>query len=113
MYRYVFRCFLRETREGDHETHEEELWADKEITTTLTAPGTIRTAVGRKMWSKILGKTSLKKLVSNCGCFKNCSTGSQFNFLSTGVILVYLLVFDTILAALFWMRCNFCRLNLE
>ena len=30
-----------------------ELWNDKEIATTLTAPGTIRTAVGRKIWSKI------------------------------------------------------------
>ena len=33
------------------------LWNDKDITTTLTAPGTIRTAVGRKIWSKIPGKT--------------------------------------------------------
>ena len=32
---------------------------------------------------------------------ERCSTGSQCNFFSTGVILVYLLVFDTILAALF------------
>ena len=30
-----------------------ELWNDKEITTTLTAPGTIRTVVGRKIWTKI------------------------------------------------------------
>ena len=37
-----------------------------------------------------------------------CSTGSQCNFLSTGVILVYRLVFGTILAALFWMHCNLC-----
>ena len=29
---------------------------DKEITTTLTAPGTVGTAVGRDVWSKILGK---------------------------------------------------------
>ena len=28
-----------------------ELWNDKEITTTLTAPGAIRTAVGGKIWS--------------------------------------------------------------
>ena len=41
-----------------------------------------------------------------------CSTGSQCNFLSTGLMLVYLLVFDTILAVLFWMHCNLRRLNL-
>ena len=33
-----------------------ELWNDKEIATTLTVPGNIRTAVGRKIWSKSLGK---------------------------------------------------------
>ena len=44
---------------------------DKEISTTLTAPGTIRTAVGSEIWSKILGKTSMKKLLDRCGCFKN------------------------------------------
>ena len=33
------------------------LWNDKEITTILTAPGTVRTAVGRKICSKIPGKT--------------------------------------------------------
>ena len=42
-----------------------------------------------------------------------CSTGSQCSFFSTGVILVYRLVFDTILAALFWMHCNLHRLNWE
>ena len=41
-----------------------------------------------------------------------CWTGSQCNFLSTLVLLVYLLVFDTILAALFWIYCNLHRLNL-
>ena len=30
-----------------------ELWNDKEIATTLAEPGAIRTAVGRKIWSKI------------------------------------------------------------
>ena len=33
------------------------------------------------------------------------------NFLSTGVILVYQLMIDTILAALFWMHCNLLRLE--
>ena len=46
---------------------------DKEITTTLIVPGTIRTAVGRTIQSKILGKTSVKKLVNKDGCFKNCA----------------------------------------
>ena len=46
------------------------LWNDKEIATTLTAPGTIRTAVGRKIWSNIPGKTCMKKLVNKCGCLK-------------------------------------------
>ena len=87
------------------------LWNDKEITTTLTVPGTIRTAVGRKRWSKIPGKTCVKILkisvaVLNTVC---CSTGSQCSFFSTGAILV----FYTILAALFWMHCNLHRLNLE
>ena len=50
-----------------------ELWNDKEITTTLTAPGIIRTAVGRKIWSKILGKTCVKKLVNKAICFKDCA----------------------------------------
>ena len=47
-----------------------ELWNDKEITTTLTAPGTITTSVGRKIWSKIPRKTCMKKLVDKCGCLK-------------------------------------------
>ena len=33
-----------------------ELWNDKEITTTLAAPGAVRTGVGRKIWSKISRK---------------------------------------------------------
>ena len=41
------------------------------------------------------------------------STGSQCNFLRAGIILMYLLVFDTILAALFWIHCNLRRLNLD
>ena len=39
-----------------------ELWNDKEITTTLTARGTIRTVVERKIWSKIL----LFTVIRNC-----------------------------------------------
>ena len=50
-----------------------ELWNDKEITTTLTAPGTIRTAVGRKIWSKISRRTCMKKLVDKCDCLKHCT----------------------------------------
>ena len=42
-----------------------------EITTTLTAPGTVGTAAGRDVWSKILGKTSVEKLINKGGCFKN------------------------------------------
>ena len=52
------------------------LWNDKEITTTLTVPGTITTAVGRKIWSKIPGKTCVQILINKCG-------------FSTVVILVY------------------------
>ena len=49
-----------------------ELWKDKEITTTLTVPGTIiRPAVGREMEQNTL-KTTMKKLVNKCDCFKNC-----------------------------------------
>ena len=33
-----------------------EIWNDTDVTTTLTAPGTLRTGVGRDIWSKILGK---------------------------------------------------------
>ena len=47
------------------------LWNDKEITTTLTAPGTVRIAVGGDIWSKRLGKTSVKELVNKGGCFKD------------------------------------------
>ena len=39
----------------------EELWNDKEITSTLTVPGTIRTAVGRDIWSKILGENQCEE----------------------------------------------------
>ena len=48
-----------------------ELWNDKEITTALTAPGTIKTAVGKKIRSKIPAKTCVKKLVNKCGCLKH------------------------------------------
>ena len=48
-----------------------ELWNSKEITTTLTRPGTIRTAVGRKIRSKILRKACVKILVDKCGCLKH------------------------------------------
>ena len=48
-----------------------ELWNDKEIATTLTGPGTVRTAVGRKIWSKIPRKTCVKKLINKCGCLKH------------------------------------------
>ena len=44
---------------------------DKKSTTTLTAPGTVGTAVGRDVWSKILGKTSMEKLINKGGCFKD------------------------------------------
>ena len=40
------------------------------------------------------------------------STRSQCNFFCIGVILVYLLVFDTILAALFFMHFNLRKFNL-
>ena len=48
-----------------------ELWNDKEIATTLAEPGAIRTGVGRKIWSKMLRKTCVKKLVNKCGCLKH------------------------------------------
>ena len=48
-----------------------ELWNHKEITTTLTVCGTVRTAVERDILSKILGKTSVKKLVNKGGCLKD------------------------------------------
>ena len=50
-----------------------ELWNDKEITTTLTVHGTVRTAVGRKIWSRIPRKTCVKILIHKCGCLKHCA----------------------------------------
>ena len=47
------------------------LWNHKEIATTLTVPGTIRTAVGRKIWSKIPGKICVKILINKCGCLRH------------------------------------------
>ena len=49
------------------------LWNDKEITTTLTAPGIIRTAVGGKIWSKIPGKACVKILKNKCGGLEHCA----------------------------------------
>ena len=43
---------------------------DKEITTTLAASGTVGAAVGRDVWSKILGKTSVEKLIDKGSSFK-------------------------------------------
>ena len=84
---------------------------NKDIATTLTAPGTIRTAVGKKIWSKISKKTCMKKLINKCGCLKHRTLFNRkpMEFLehrsyagvSTGV--------DTILAVLFWMHCNLHR----
>ena len=48
-----------------------EVWNDKKIAITLAEPGAIRTAVRRKMWGKIPGKTCVKKLVNKCGCLKH------------------------------------------
>ena len=48
-----------------------QLWNYKEIATTLAELGAIRTAVGRKIWSKIPRKTCVKKLVIKCGCLKH------------------------------------------
>ena len=48
-----------------------QFWNNKEITTTLTTPGPVRTAVSRDIWGKILWKTSLKKLVNKEDCFKD------------------------------------------
>ena len=50
-----------------------ELLNDKDITTTLIAPGTIRTAVGKTICSKIPIKTCVKKLINKCGCLKHCA----------------------------------------
>ena len=52
-------------------------------------------------WEKQCEKTRVAVLKT-----ERCSTGSQCNFLSTGVILAYLLLCDMILAALFWMHYN-------
>ena len=41
---------------------------DKETATTLTTPGKVGTAIGRYIWSKILGKTSVEKLINKGGC---------------------------------------------
>ena len=49
-----------------------ELWNDKEITTTLTAPSDIRTAVGGKIWSKIPGKACVKIHINKCGRLEHC-----------------------------------------
>ena len=43
------------------------LWNEKEITTS-----TIKTAVGRKIWSKIPGKTCVRILINKCGCLEHC-----------------------------------------
>ena len=63
---------------------------DKEVTTTLTVPSTIRTAVGGDTWSIILVKTSMKKLdwlFCFCFCFKKKNFAMfNSNFLNTGVI---------------------------
>ena len=53
-----------------------ELWNDKGITTTLTTPDTVRTAVGRVIW-QILGKTSVKELANKGGCFTMLSDVQQ------------------------------------
>ena len=92
-----------------------QLWNDKDIVTTLTVPGTLGTAVGRKIRSKIPRKTCVKKLMTSVAVLNTVhfSTGNQCNFLSTGVILMHRQVFDTILTALFWMHYNLRRLNLE
>ena len=78
-------------------------------------PCSVKSAVGRDIWSKILEKTVGKYFQTRLAVLKpeQCSTGSQCNFIRTCVILVYLLVFDMIQAALFWMHCNLRRLNLE
>ena len=129
----MLSSFLKEAREGKshHESHQEEysiqwghqkqnitqlfvrfinrrveLWNDKNIDITLTVAGTIITPIGRKIWSKILGKASVKKLVNKCSCFKICAMFNrkpmQFHKHRsyTGVFTV----FDTTLAALFWMH---------
>ena len=89
MYRSVLSCLLKEAREGEaqissgrafhtgeHQVQNycqtvdkfvnrgAELWNDTEIIATFTAPGTIRTAVGKKIWNKIPGKTCVKILIN-------------------------------------------------
>ena len=86
-----------------------ELWNNKEIATTLAAPST----VGRKICNKIPRKNCVKKLANKYGCLKHHALFYRKPMKSTGVILVYRLVLDTILAALFCMHCNVHRLNLE
>ena len=91
-----------------------ELWNDKEIATTL-APGAIWTAVGRKIWSKILRKTCVKTLVNKCGCPEHHALFNRkpMQFLKHRSYTGVRLVFGTIVAALFLMHCNLHRLNLE
>ena len=45
------------------------LWCNKEMSNILSAPSTLRTTIRRKIWSKILRETSVKKLVNKCDCF--------------------------------------------
>ena len=58
------------------------LWNDKAIATTLTVPGIIRTAVGRKIWSKVPWKTCVKMLINKCGCLKHCAVQQEANAIS-------------------------------
>ena len=44
-----------------------ELWNNRGI---ITDPVAVRTAVKRKIWSKLLRKTIVEKLVNKCFCFK-------------------------------------------
>ena len=75
----------------------EELWNDEEIVTTPAVPCTIRTAVGREIWSKLLGKTSMTKLVNKCHVGIKCQGHEAyilvtltFNFKYNGSLKVYL-----------------------
>ena len=43
---------------------------------------------------------------------EQCARQNQYNFLNTGVILVYLLIFKTILDAVFWLLCRFMYITL-
>ena len=69
----------------------EKLWNDKEITTTLTAPGTIRTAVGRKIWGKIPGKTCVKILIDKCGCLEHCLEHRLSEYFYTDILCDWIL----------------------